>query len=202
MTGTAMCHKIKTNMDTCHIPVVLLTAQVTTEQTISGLQQGADDYITKPFNAKILITKCHNLVNGRRILQTKFSKSPNAEANLVATNTYDQELLQKAMTFIEDNLDNPSLDIALFAQEMNLGRTNLYAKIKGITGQTPNNFIMNIRLKKSVYFLTHHQEFSVSEIAYKVGFSEPAYYIKRFKKLFSHTPAQYRKKHLIESSKE
>lgn len=202
MTGTAMCHKIKTNMDTCHIPVVLLTAQVTTEQTISGLQQGADDYITKPFNAKILITKCHNLVNGRRVLQTKFSKSPNAEANLVATNTYDQELLQRAMTFIEDNLDNPSLDIALFAQEMNLGRTNLYAKIKGITGQTPNNFIMNIRLKKSVHFLTHHQEFSVSEIAYKVGFSEPAYYIKCFKKLFGHTPAQYRKKHLMESSKE
>lgn len=195
MSGTEMCHHIKVNINTCHIPVVLLTAQVTTEQTIQGLQKGADDYITKPFNTKLLITKCYNLINGRRILQAKFSKTDSAEPTLIATNSYDEELLEKAIKIIEDNLDNPELDVNFFAKEMNLGRTNLFYKIKGITGKTPNDFIMNIRLKKSLILLKNNPELTISEIAYELGFNEPAYFIKCFKKIFGSTPTQYRKEY-------
>ncbi|MFD1629847.1 hybrid sensor histidine kinase/response regulator transcription factor [Pseudopedobacter beijingensis] len=194
MSGTELCHQIKTNVTTCHIPVILLTARTSEEHTLEGLQLGADDYITKPFNAKLLIAKCHNLINNRRLLQAKFSKSTSAETSLIATNPYDEQLLQKAIEIIENNINNPQLDVNFFAQEMNLGRTNLFAKIKGITGQTPNEFILNIRLKKSLIMLKENPNLTISEIAYQTGFNEPAYFIKCFKKTFGLTPTQYRKK--------
>ncbi|MDR3060789.1 MAG: response regulator, partial [Dysgonamonadaceae bacterium] len=193
MSGIEMCRKIKTNLNTCHIPVVLLTAKTTEEHTIEGLLTGADDYITKPFNSKILIARCNNLVNGRAIIQNKFSKDPEVETHLLAMTAYDQKLLDKAIRVVEKNMNNLQFDINLFSSEMGLGRTNLYTKIKGITGQTPNDFIMNIRLKKSLSLLKENSHTSISEIAMQLGFNEPAYFIKRFKKLYGQTPLQYRK---------
>ncbi|MDR0543056.1 MAG: response regulator [Dysgonamonadaceae bacterium] len=192
-SGIEMCRKIKTHLSTCHIPVVLLTAKTTEEHAIEGLLTGADDYITKPFNSKILIARCNNLVNGRAAIQKKFSKDPNMETHLLAMTVYDQKLLEKAIRVVEKNMNNPQFDIYLFSSEMGLGRTNLYVKIKGITGQTPNDFIMNIRLKKSLSLLKENPRTSISDIAIQSGFNEPAYFIKRFKKLYGQTPLQYRK---------
>ncbi|KAB4834083.1 response regulator, partial [Bacteroides thetaiotaomicron] len=106
MSGTELCKQIKTDFNTCHIPVVLLTARTAVEHNIEGLKIGADDYITKPFNTNLLISRCNNLVNSRRLLQEKFSKQPQAFAQMLATNPMDKEMLDRAMAIIEQHLDN------------------------------------------------------------------------------------------------
>lgn len=196
MSGTELCKKIKNNYETSHIPVVMLTARSTIEHTLEGLRIGADDYISKPFNIKILVARCNNLVTGRKLLQNKFSKNPQMETHMLGISAYDQQLLDKAIGIIENNIDNPDFDINMFARDMCLGRTNLFSKLKGITGQTPNDFITSIRLKKSIILLKDKPLASIAEIAVSVGFNEPAYFIKRFKKQYNITPAQFRKKHL------
>ena len=102
-------------------------------------------------------------------------------------------LPEQCVACIEQNLDNPDFDVNMFAQAMNTGRTKLFLKIKGITGQTPNDFILNIRLKKAQMLLKQMDTKTVSEIAYEVGFNSPSYFIKRFRELFGVTPAQYQK---------
>jgi signal transduction histidine kinase/ligand-binding sensor domain-containing protein/DNA-binding response OmpR family regulator len=193
VSGTELCSQIKSNFETCHIPVVLLTAQTSIEHNIEGLKLGADDYITKPFNIKVLITRCNNLVNGRKILQEKFSKHPVFSAQLVATNVLDKEVIEKAQTIVEKYLDDSEFDVNVFAREMALGRTKLFAKIKGITGQTPNEFIQTIKLKKGAYWLKNAPEMSVADITYSLGFSSPRYFSKCFKDSFGIAPANFRK---------
>lgn len=193
MSGVEMTSKLKSNLETSHIPIVLLTAQTAADFVIQGLLTGADDYIVKPFNLKVLVTRCNNLVNSRKLLQKKFALQPDVEPQLIATNSIDQRLLEKATGIVEKNIDNPQFDINMFASEMWLSRTNLFNKIKGITGQTPNDFIINIRLKKSLYYLTNSTETSIGDIAIQVGFNSTSYFIKKFHKLYGVTPSQYRK---------
>jgi CheY-like chemotaxis protein/anti-sigma regulatory factor (Ser/Thr protein kinase) len=193
MSGIEMCRKIKRNFETSHIPVVLLTAQTTGEYTIQGLKTGADDYVTKPFNVKHLFMRCNNLVNGRKLLQQKYAKQMDNNADILATNSADHQFMKQCVVCVEDNLDNPDFDVNVFAQCMNIGRTKLFLKLKGITGQTPNDFILNIRLKKAQILLRQMDAKMVSEIAYEVGFNSPSYFIMRFKELFGVTPAQYQK---------
>lgn len=193
MSGTELCKKIKTHPETCHIPVVLLTARTAIEHTIEGLSIGADDYITKPFNINILISRCNNLVNSRLLLQEKFSKQPQAFAQMLATNPIDKEILDRAIGVIESNLDNTAFNINVFAREMGMARTNLFAKIKAITGQTPNDFILTIRLKKGALMLRNNPELNVSEIADRIGFSSARYFSKCFKDVYHLNPLAYRK---------
>lgn len=192
MSGIEMCSKLKSNFETSHIPIVLLTAQTAADYIVQGLLTGADDYIIKPFNMKVLVTRCNNLVNSRKLLQKKFAMQPDQDAQLIATNSIDQQLLQKATAIAEKNIDNPDFDINMFASEMWLSRTNLFNKLKGVTGQTPNDFIVNMRLKKSIYYLIHTPELCIADIAVRVGFGSTSYYIKKFHKLYGVTPAQYK----------
>jgi len=193
MSGSEMCSKIKHNFAVCHIPVVLLTAQTAIEFSIEGLRLGADDYITKPFNVKMLITRCINLVNGRKMLQEKFSKQTDFSPRLVATNNLDREFLEQATEVIEKNIDNPAFDVPFFSREMALGRTKLFSKIKGITGQTPNDFIVTIKMKKAAALLNNNPEFNISDITYMLGFSSPKYFAKCFKEQFGVSPSTFRK---------
>lgn len=193
MSGSEMCSKIKSNFLVCHIPVVLLTAQTAIEYNIEGLRLGADDYITKPFNVKALVTRCNNLVNGRKVLQEKFSKQTDFSPRLVATNNLDREFLEKAQEIIEKNLDNSEFDVPFFSREMALGRTKLFSKIKGITGQTPNDFIITVKMKKAAELLNNHPEYNISDITYMLGFSSPKYFAKCFKEQFGVSPSTYRK---------
>lgn len=193
MSGVEMCSKLKTNFETSHIPIVLLTAQTAADYVVQGLLTGADDYISKPFNLKVLVTRCNNLVNSRKLLQRKFAIEPETNPQLIATNSIDQQLLEKATTIVEKNIDNQNFDVNMFASEMWLSRTNLFNKLKGVTGQTPNDFILNIRLKKSIYYLLNMPHLAIADIAVHVGFGSTSYYIKKFHKLFGVTPAQYRK---------
>ncbi|MEA4937863.1 MAG: two-component regulator propeller domain-containing protein [Paludibacter sp.] len=196
MSGIEMCSKLKSNFETSHIPIVLLTAQTAADYIVQGLLTGADDYIIKPFNLKVLVTRCNNLVNSRKLLQKKFAMQPDQDAQLIATNSIDQQLLQKATAIVEKNIDNPGFDINMFASEMWLSRTNLFNKLKGVTGQTPNDFIVNMRLKKSIYYLIHTPELCIADIAIRVGFGSTSYYIKKFHKLYGVTPAQYRNQNI------
>lgn len=193
MSGIEMCRKIKSNFDTSHIPVILLTAQTAEEYTMQGLKMGADDYVTKPFNVKHLFMRCNNLVNSRKLLQKKYAKQMDNNVDILATNSADHRFMEQCVACVEQNLDNPDFDVNMFAQAMNIGRTKLFLKIKGVTGQTPNDFILNIRLKKAQMLLKQADTKTVSEIAYEVGFNSPSYFIKRFRELFGVTPAQYQK---------
>ena len=116
MSGTELCKQIKSDFN-CHIPVVLLTARTAIEQNIEGLRIGADDYITKPFNTNLLISRCNNLVNSRILLQEKFSKQPQAFVQMLATNPIDKEILDRAMAVIEQHLDDTEFNVNVFARE-------------------------------------------------------------------------------------
>lgn len=193
MSGTKLCKLIKNDMDTCHIPVVLITARTAIEYNMEGLRLGADDYVTKPFNINLLISRCNNLVNSRIILQEKFSKQPQSIPQMLATNVMDKAILDKAMQIIEKYLDNTEFNINIFAREMGIARTNLFAKIKAITGQTPNEFISTIRLKKAAVLLKNNPELNISEISDRVGFSSSRYFSKCFKDQYHISPISYRK---------
>lgn len=193
MSGIEMCRKIKSNFETSHIPVVLLTAQTAEEYTVQGLKMGADDYVTKPFNVKHLFMRCNNLVNSRKLLQQKYAKQVDNNVDILATNSADHQFMKQCVACIEENLDNPEFDVNMFAQMMSIGRTKLFLKLKGIAGQTPNDFILNIRLKKAQMLLKQTEAKTVSEIAYEVGFNSPSYFIMRFRELYGVTPAQYQK---------
>lgn len=198
MDGKELCRKIKTNPATSHIPVILLTAQTAVEQYIEGFQTGADDYITKPFNARLLISRCNNLVNSRILLQEKFSHRPETNVQMLATNKLDKEILDKAISIIEENIGNAEFNMNIFAREMGMARTNLFSKIKAITGQTPNDFITNIRLKRGAYLLRNNPELNITEIAEKLGFSSARYFSKCFKDLYNISPLSYRKDKTVE----
>ena len=193
ISGTELCKQIKTDFNTCHIPVVLLTARTAIEHNIEGLKIGADDYITKPFNTNLLISRCNNLVNSRRLLQEKFSKQPQAFAQMLATNPMDKEMLDRAMAIIERHLDNTDFNVNIFAREMGMARTNLFTKLKAVTGQTPNDFILSIRLKKGAVMLRNNPELNITEISDRIGFSSSRYFSKCFKEIYHVSPLAYRK---------
>jgi signal transduction histidine kinase/CheY-like chemotaxis protein/AraC-like DNA-binding protein len=194
MSGIELCKRVKSNLEICHIPVILLTARTASESNLEGLMAGADDYITKPFNTRILLSRCNNLINNRIILQKRFRTTPDLDTSRLATSEYDQELLNKVIAVIEDNISDPDFNITVFANKMYTGRSSLFSKIKGITGQTPKDFIATIRMKKSLVLLKEHPGLSISEIAAMVGFNDTSYFIRMFKQNFGITPKQYRMK--------
>jgi len=194
MMGTEMCIKLKRNVQTSHIPVILLTARASDDYKIEGLDTGADDYITKPFNSRILKAKVKNMIQNRILLQQKYKQNPSASVKDIATNSIDQKLLTQATNIVEKHLDDTEFDVQVFASEMNLGRTRLYSKIKGVTGLTPNDFILSVRLKKSAeMLLVQTDELNISQIAYSVGFSTPRYFSRCFKQHFGVSPSNYGK---------
>ena len=190
MSGTEMCLKIKNDFDVCHIPVVLLTALTSAEQNIEGLQRGADDYINKPFNAKVLLARCNNLVRNRIILQKKFSQQKDFDAQSLASNPIDQKFLDTVNSIIEKNLDN----IDMMARELGLSRSSLYAKFKALTGMTPNDFVLSCKLKRAATMLTAQPDLQIADISDRLGFGSPRYFTRCFKAQFEITPAEYRKR--------
>lgn len=200
MSGTEMCSKLKMTLETSHIPIVLLTARTAEEYKVEGLDTGADDYITKPFNTKILVARLNNILNNRRILQRLVLANPLTTDNHLAKNRIDREFMDKARDFINTNIDNSDYDVISFASDMNIGRTMLFSKIKAITGKTPNDFINSIRLEKSIHLLKLNSTTTIAEIAYSCGFTTPDYFGKLFKKRFGITPSQWLRKHRMPSS--
>lgn len=192
MSGVELCQVIKSDLNTCHIPFVMLTAKTSVESNLEGLKTGADDYIAKPFNVNILVFRCHNLVNNRMMLREKFSKQPQMTPQMLATNALDKELIDKAVEIVENHLENPEFSVNDFAQEIGMSRSNLFTKLKAVSGQTPNDFILRIRLKKAAVLLKENPTLSVLDISIMVGFSSSRYFSKCFKDIYQLTPLSFR----------
>ena len=194
MTGIEMCLQIKNNIDLCHIPVILLTALNNTEQSIEGYNRGADDYISKPFNARLLLARANNLVRNRLLIQHQLCKKPLSEIDLTSINPLDQEMLRKTTQIIEKHIDDPEFDIPELCKEVGIGRSLLYSKFKALTGMTPNNFVLNYRLKHAATLLSQYADLPISEVSDRCGFSSPVYFSRCFKNQYGCTPQAYQRK--------
>lgn len=193
MSGTEMCLQIKNNIDFCHIPIILLTALNSTQQNIEGLNRGADDYVTKPFHAQLLLARANNLIRNRLLMQHQFDKKPISEIDLTSINPLDQELLKKTSQIIEKHIDDTEFDIPRLCKEVGIGRSLLYAKFKALTGMTPNNYILNFRLKYAATLLQQYADIPIAEVSDRCGFNSPVYFSRCFKSQYGCTPQSYQK---------
>lgn len=192
MSGTEMCTKVKNNIKTCHIPVVLLTARTSSEQQIEGLLTGAVDYVMKPFNARILLLKVSTILRNRELLQGAYRKEPESRLELLAGNELDQKVLRKVEEIVEANIEDPEFDVNMLAQQAGIGRSVFFEKMKALTGMTPANFILAYRLKKAAVLLLKCPKLQMNDIASQLGFSSGRYFSRCFKNYFNVTPQQYR----------
>ncbi len=188
--GLEYCRKIKTDINTSHIPVILLTAKLSQGDKIEGLETGADDYVTKPFNYRELSARIRNLLDQRSRLKEKFSKEINFKPEAVTANSLDKEFLEKALSVVEKNLYKAEFDIELFADEMFLSRSQLHRKMVAITGQAPGEFIRIFKLKKAAQLLLE-KKLSVTQIALEVGFNSPSHFTKAFQQYFACLPSDF-----------
>ena len=191
MSGKELCYKIKNSIELSYIPV---TAQVSEQYTIEGYMFGADDYITKPFNVKILIARCSNLIKTRQQMLERL-KQPiaNKQEAPDTININDRQLLEKATQIIKENFENPEFDMNLLASELGMGRSKLYTKLKEITGLTPNEFTLKLKLEEAMHLLNNAPHLNVTEISYQLGFSSARYFSKCFKTFYGIAPLNVRK---------
>lgn len=196
MSGSELCSKIKNSIELADIPVVLLTAQSSVDYTIEGYMSGADDYVTKPFNVKVLLTRCNNLLNSRKKLMARLNRAMGEKqpVKTLGTNVTDQKLLDTATAVIRKNFDNPDFDMNMLAAELNMGRSKLFIRFKEVIGLTPNEFTLKLKLEEALRMLKEEPQYNVSEISYYLGFTSSRYFSRCFKDLFGVSPQNYRKK--------
>jgi len=191
MTGMDFCKKLKSDPATSHLPVILLTARDSEEDIVEGLSTGADDYITKPFRMNELIARCFNQIENRRRMKDRFADQEELEVNTFAQNPVDREFLDKAIRVVFENIDNSEFDVPQFCQLMNTSKTLLYSKLKSLTGQSATEFVRNIRLKEAKKLLINNShQHTISEISYQVGFNDPLYFSRCFRKYFGVPPSE------------
>lgn len=188
--GLELCKKVKGDPRTSHIPVILLTARSADEQRLMGYECGADDYVTKPFNFEILLSRMQNLIAQREAFQKAFNKRIEIVTGEVPITSMDEKLIQKAIKIVEENLSDPDFSVERFSREVGMSRVHLYKKLLSLTGKTPIEFIRTIRLQRAAQLLEKSQ-LSVSEIAYQVGFNNPKYFSKYFRDQFHTLPSLY-----------
>lgn len=193
VSGIEMCHMLKSNMNTLHIPVILLTGQPSAEQKKESVRCGSDDYIVKPFDMEMLFLRCNSLVRVRKSILRKYTKQENAEIDDMATNIQDQEFLKAVNRVIEENWNNNSFDTNFWSRELGIGRTRLFIQLKRVTGMTPNEYVLSMKMNRSRCLLEGNS-LTIAEVAYQIGFSNPAYFSKCFKKQFGITPQEYKRK--------
>ncbi|MDR1202987.1 MAG: helix-turn-helix domain-containing protein [Tannerellaceae bacterium] len=192
MDGFELCNEVKNNINYSHIPFILLTAQHNLQSHLKGLNNGADAYMEKPFSMELLISQIQNLVKSRELLSRIYLEKPLSSTVSLAVSKIDELFLEKFTTYLEENLTNEALNIDLIAEEMHMSASGLYRKVKGLSGLSPVDFIRIVRLKKAVR-LMQEGERRISDIAFKVGFSSPAYFSTCFQKQYGKTPSEYMK---------
>ena len=192
MDGNTLCSKIKGNTATSHIPVILLTAKHRDEDMLEGLETGADAYIVKPFNMDILRRKVQNLLQSRQQLQLKYARNDQLEQQVdgIELQSPDDKLMERVMKAINRNLNNSDMSVDLIAQEVGISRVHLHRKMKELTGQTPHDFIRNLRLKQAANLLASGN-MNVTEVVYACGFSNVPSFSTTFKKFYGMTPREY-----------
>ncbi len=190
MNGIEMCRQIKGNLYTSHIPVIMLSAKALLEDQLEGFQYGADDYISKPFNLDLLKAKVHNAIEARRRMRKLFTSQTNIPDIQTPGQSLDDKFLAKAYEVLEKSYSNPDFSVEAFSDSMFVSRSLLYKKIKALIDLSPNDFITIYRLKKALPLLMS-KEMSVNEVAYSVGFNDPKYFGRVFKRIYKKTPGEY-----------
>jgi DNA-binding response OmpR family regulator len=188
--GLQLCRKLKNDIHTSHIPIILLTARVTYQQVREGFEIGADEYITKPFNANNLLLRVKALIDNRERLRRLFEKKSPIESTYPEMPSMDDRFLRKVYDIVDANVSESDFNIEQFSTEIGMSRANLYRKIKALTNLSPNEFIKDIRLRIAVKYL-RETSLSISEISYKTGFNSPAYFTNCFRKAFGVSPSEF-----------
>ena len=189
MDGFAMTERLKKDERTSHIPVILLTAKAGQAHKLEGLETGADDYLTKPFDAKELVVRLQNLINGRKLLRKKFAGEILLKPSEVSTNSMDEIFLNKVMQAIEKNMSEEEFGVEQLAKEMAMSRSQLHRKLVALTGQSPSEVLRNTRLLRAKELLKKKAA-TPSEVAFKVGFNSHTYFSKCFKEEFGVSPSE------------
>ena len=190
MSGTDMCRRIKENIETSHIPIILLTAWSTDEGRAEGYKAGADAYIAKPFDMEVLLARISNLLEKQEKRQRDFSHSISLDPKTVTDSSPDEDFLKEVIACIEKNIDNSEYTIDSLSTDVVMSRMSLYRKMKSLTGQTPADFIRTVRLKTAAKLLKE-EKCTVSEACYRTGFASPQNFAKHFKEMFGVLPSQY-----------
>lgn len=197
MDGLECCRRLKTEEATSHIPVLMLTACTMDEQRIQGYDCGADAYLSKPFNPRVLAARCRSLVENRRRIKSLWPAPQQSQRPLPKAETstapadIDSEFYARFCNIVEAGMSDPNLNVDTVAGRMGLGRTQFYRKIKALTGHSPVELLRDMRLARARNLLTTTEK-TVAEIAYEVGFSTPAYFGKCYKDRYGDTPAAIR----------
>ncbi len=192
MDGFELCKKIKTDIEYCHIPVILLTAKNDLNSKIKGLETGADVYIEKPFSFKYLITQLNSLLENRKREREAFIKKPYVTSQSIGLCKADEELMNKIINIIQENITDPNFGVERLSEITNMSRSSLHRKIKALSGTSPTDFIRLIRLKKASELIAEGQ-YRTGEVCYIVGINSPSYFIKLFQKQFGMTPKEFEK---------
>lgn len=190
MNGFELTKRLKNKFETCHIPIILLTALSTDDKVLEGTESGADAYITKPFSPQLLVARIFQLLDQRERLKQKFSKEAQTVRSAMCANDQDQMFVRRLDAVIYPRLGEQDLSVDKVAGLLRMGRTLFYRKVRGVTGYTPNDYIRVLRMKKAAELLTNGDN-NVSEVAYAVGFDNPYYFSKCFKAQYGMPPSQY-----------
>ena len=191
MDGVECCRRLKTELQTCHIPVILLTACSLDEQRIQGYNGGADSYISKPFNSQLLLSRIRNLIDSRRQLRQFFGDNQTlAKENI---SDMDKDFVSRFKALVEEKMGDAELNVEDLGKDMGLSRVQLYRKLKSLTNYAPNELLRQARLKKAASLLAS-SEMTIAEIAYEVGFSSPSYFTKCYKEQFGESPTDFLKR--------
>ena len=191
--GFAFCEKIKSHEVTSHIPLILLTAMADTRDVIRGLETGADDYLTKPFNAKELQFRVKNMIESRMALRARFDQTLVVKPEEIVVSSRDSELIEKLLRVAEANIDNESFSVEMLAGEAGMSPSQLHRKLKAIIGQSAIQFIRSVRMHRARELLERNAG-NIADIAYMTGFSDPGYFSKTFRAFFGYSPSAFRKK--------
>jgi YesN/AraC family two-component response regulator len=190
MNGIDLCRKIRNDKRTSHIPVILLTAVAGEEQQLHGLETGANDYLTKPFNFEILMSKLKNILAMQEDMRKTYQKQLDVKPTEVETESFDEAFIKKAVQLIEKNIDNADFSVEELSSELFVSRVTLYKRALALTGKSPVDLIRSIRLKRAAQLLESSQ-LTISQISYKVGFKSQKYFVRCFKAEFNCLPSAY-----------
>ncbi|MBC8769817.1 response regulator [Arenibacter sp. BSSL-BM3] len=189
MDGFEFCKKIKGDLRTSHIPLLMLTAKARIDDRMEGIETGADAYMVKPFDLRLLRLRLSQLITSRQLIFNKyFSVISDVPVNK-NTNSLDKDFIEKVLNYINKNIDDPDLSVEALASHLNLSRSQFYRKIKALTNQTANEFLRNIRIERAKQIIEMGNT-NISEVCYKVGFSTPSYFTKCFKEHFGILPTE------------
>jgi DNA-binding response OmpR family regulator len=193
LDGYELCGKLKSDERTSHIPVILLTARASGESRIAGLETGADDYLTKPFDSKELQVRVKNLIEQRRKLRERFRREVVLKPGEIAITSMDEQFLNRVKEVIEKHLGEEEFSVEDLAAEAGMSRVQLHRKLKALTDQSAGQFILSMRLQRAADLINQNAG-TIAEVAYMTGFNTPNYFAKCFRKQFGCSPSEYKMK--------